>query len=132
MAKLIIERASSFLMRTRPFRVIVDGQDIGEVKNGKTVEYEIPVGKHTLRTGISPLNGISPVRPFTAVENQTVHFVTRPHPLTIVFMIIVCSMSGFLGVAVSRGIIAAWFVLALIVAIFGFLGYKFSVTLKQK
>lgn len=46
MAKLIIKREKVFFACARAFKVFVDGREAGRVRNGETVEIEVPEGGH--------------------------------------------------------------------------------------
>lgn len=132
MAKLVIERVSGIISRVRNFDVFVDGQSIGKVKNGETKEFTIPAGKHTLRTGISAFSGISPIIPFSINENETLHYTTRPNPVMIPLLIIIFIIAASSGASIAKGNMSALFIVLILLAIGGFLGYKYGVSLKQK
>jgi hypothetical protein len=43
---------SSTVNGTRAHKVVLDGDVVGKVKNGETVEFELPPGRHTLHPKI--------------------------------------------------------------------------------
>jgi len=47
-----ISRKSAFAERMRAYKVILDGQEIGEIRNGETKEFETAAGKHSLNLKI--------------------------------------------------------------------------------
>lgn len=47
-----ISRDSGYVDRLRAYKVILDGQVIGEIKNGQQVEFNITPGKHQLNLKI--------------------------------------------------------------------------------
>ena len=49
---LTIVRESSTVNGTRAYKVVLDGDVVGKVKNGETVEFELPPGQHTLHLKI--------------------------------------------------------------------------------
>jgi hypothetical protein len=48
MASLTIRRDSGYADRLRAYKVVLDGQRIGEIRNGETKEFSIGPGKHAL------------------------------------------------------------------------------------
>ena len=48
MPSLTITRDSGYADRLRAYRVVLDGERIGEVRNGGTKEFSIESGKHAL------------------------------------------------------------------------------------
>ncbi len=47
-AKIIIHRPSEFMNRARVFKVMIDGVEVGSVKNGMSDEFKIAAGKHSV------------------------------------------------------------------------------------
>jgi len=43
-----IRRDSEFAARVRAFKVVLDGDIIGEIKNGQQLELDVPPGRHQL------------------------------------------------------------------------------------
>lgn len=48
MASLTITRDSGYADRLRAYQVVLDGERIGEIRNGETKEFSIGPGKHAL------------------------------------------------------------------------------------
>ena len=48
MASLIITRDSGYADRLRAYKVVLNGESIGEIRNGETKEFPIGSGKHAL------------------------------------------------------------------------------------
>ncbi len=51
--KITVERRFvGYMDRLRAYRVMVDGQEIGRVKNGETATYDVTPGQHQVQLGI--------------------------------------------------------------------------------
>ena len=48
MAKLTIERKKELVDQYRFLALFLDGEKIGEIKNGKIMEFDIPAGNHSI------------------------------------------------------------------------------------
>jgi hypothetical protein len=48
MASLAIARDSGYADRLRAYQIVLDGERIGEIRDGEIKEFSIPSGKHTL------------------------------------------------------------------------------------
>lgn len=46
--KLVLSRKSEWMNRLRPYKVLIDGQQIGTIGNGKVEEFEIPAISHSI------------------------------------------------------------------------------------
>jgi hypothetical protein len=66
MASLTITRDSGYADRLRAYQVILDGERIGEIRNGETKEFSIGPGKHALSLKIDWCG------------SETVEFVLNP------------------------------------------------------
>jgi len=60
MAQLIVNRKGNFVNSARSYKVFLNDQTVGEVKNGKSTEVDMPTGAYSLRSGISAFSGMSP------------------------------------------------------------------------
>ena len=81
---LRVSRLSHILDRYRKWKVVVDGDVVGSVPNGRTCELPVPCGTHTLRVGHRWL--ASPVRRFSVTYADEVAFVCRPRPHPMVWI----------------------------------------------
>ena len=52
MPKLQVHRISEFKNRARKITLKLDNEPIAKIKNGEKLEFDIPVGKHTLEANI--------------------------------------------------------------------------------
>ena len=52
MGLLRLTRDSGYADRARAYKVILDGAEIGEIRNGETRDYPISAGRHELRLKI--------------------------------------------------------------------------------
>jgi len=48
MANIKIQRTSEYINLMRDYRLFIDGQKIGTIANGKTKEFEITAGQHSI------------------------------------------------------------------------------------
>jgi hypothetical protein len=48
MATIKIQRTSEYINLLRNYRLFIDGQKIGTIANGKTKEFEITAGRHSI------------------------------------------------------------------------------------
>jgi hypothetical protein len=46
--KIILSRRSEWMSRARVFRVFIDGEEKGQIRNGSTEEYPVDPGKHQI------------------------------------------------------------------------------------
>lgn len=49
---ITITRNNEFINRLRPYRIYMDGKPLGKIANGKTMEFTVPAGTHTLQAKI--------------------------------------------------------------------------------
>jgi hypothetical protein len=75
---LRVSRHNHILDRYRTWDVVVDGEVVGSVGNGRTCELPVPCGTHTVRVGHRWL--ASPDRTFTIKYADQFEFVCRPRP----------------------------------------------------
>src|SRR5581483_828499 len=52
MAKIRIHREGAWADWLRSYKVVIDGQTLGTISNGKTVEFDVPDGQHELQLKI--------------------------------------------------------------------------------
>lgn len=50
--RIKIKRHSALADRTRAYVVLLNGEVLGEIKNGEEVEFDVPAGNHQLRLRI--------------------------------------------------------------------------------
>ncbi|MES2774042.1 MAG: hypothetical protein V4722_07645 [Bacteroidota bacterium] len=51
-AKIVLSRKNDFMNRTRLFRVLIDGKEVGRIANGKAETFELEAGNHTIECRI--------------------------------------------------------------------------------
>lgn len=51
-AKLILSRESQFANKLRSYQVLVDNEVIGEIKDGETKDFNLPLGEHRIQLKI--------------------------------------------------------------------------------
>lgn len=91
MASLTITRDSGYADRLRAYQVVLDGERIGEIRNGETKEFSIASGKHVLSLKIDWCG------------SETAEFVVTPEEKP-VFQV----KSGLRG---NRAYLSLWYVL---------------------
>ena len=75
MASLTIVRDSGYADRIRAYRVILDGQKIGEIRNGETKQFPIAPGRHRIALKVDWC-GSKPVD-FTVTETDNLAFQAK-------------------------------------------------------
>ena len=53
MAKLVISRKSQFINRANEFKIYLNGQELGVISSGETIELDIPEGKSIIKAKIN-------------------------------------------------------------------------------
>jgi hypothetical protein len=71
--KLILTRKESFVNRRQRYKVLIDGVEAGQVKNGDTEEFTLPPGTHTLQCKINWMS--SRVETFELNEGNNTYLV---------------------------------------------------------
>jgi hypothetical protein len=75
-ATIIVQRKSAFVACARSVRIIVDQQEVGSVKNGKTFTHELPAGPHTIGVSLGMAQG--PKSNIDLREGEACQLVCRP------------------------------------------------------
>ena len=75
---LRVSREGRILDRFRKWDVVLDGDVVASVPNGRSCEVPVRSGKHTVRVGHHWLS--SPLRTFSVGRSSKVEFVCRPRP----------------------------------------------------
>lgn len=118
------------MSKARNFKVILDGQEIGKVGNGKTVEFDVTPGQHTLQTGISKLEGISEPVTIEVDDSKDCVMVTKPNPLMLVAFLVGILSGVTFGKSLSGGFsIVTLVICAIIIAAALFFAFKKGVLL---
>lgn len=53
MSKIILNRKSEWVNRARGYKVLIDGEEKGAIKNGNSDEFMVPAGSHTVECKLS-------------------------------------------------------------------------------
>ncbi|MCC8194594.1 MAG: hypothetical protein LIP28_08115 [Deltaproteobacteria bacterium] len=72
-ATLRITRENAFILRVRKLKILLDGAPLGEVGNGKTVEFPVSPGQHTLQVKIDMQ--ASPTLEFSIQDGDAADYV---------------------------------------------------------
>jgi hypothetical protein len=75
---LRVVRQKGMVNRYRKWDVVLDGEVVGSVANGRCCELPVRTGTHTIRVGHRWLS--SPIRTFAIHYADEVEFVCRPRP----------------------------------------------------
>jgi hypothetical protein len=51
--KLVLSRKNEWINRMRPFKVLIDGEEVGKIENGKVEEYELSQINQTVECKIN-------------------------------------------------------------------------------
>ena len=129
MGKLTVKREKSFLSSARKYKIILDGETIGQVSNNDTVTLDVPEGEHTIQVGISLINGISKKLKVNFNQDESV-VVVKPNPIMWAILICVIILGANLGIGLSRGIFS-WPIFVVIMIFIG-LSTIFAVSIKQE
>lgn len=71
-ARIHLARDSGFADYTRQYKVVVDGEEKGQIKNGGTFECEIAPGRHTLELKVDWCG--SNILKFEVADNEKAYF----------------------------------------------------------
>ena len=72
MATLRITRSNEYANRIRNIKILLNGAEIGTVKNAETKDFSINAGNHSLQARVDW--GTSNIESFTIAENETREF----------------------------------------------------------
>ena len=75
-ASITVIREGGWSDKLRKWRILIDGEEVGEMKEGDTFRYEISPGGHELTMKIDWAS--SETLPFEIAPGEEVSFVCRP------------------------------------------------------
>ena len=80
-----LQRGSAYTDRVRAYKVLVDGQEVGTIKNGKTETFNVAPGRHDVMLKIDWAT--SPTLTVDAPPGGTVRLTCRPkaNPFTVLW-----------------------------------------------
>lgn len=73
----VVRQSVPWKDKARAYKVAVDGQVVGSVKNDSTFQTKVEAGQHELRMKIDWTG--SPTVPFEIADGQTVTFTCKPN-----------------------------------------------------
>ena len=84
-ATLVLARPKAYVDKVRAYKIMLDGQEIGRIKEGAEESLTIPSGSHELQLKIDW--ALSPVVRFDAADGHVVKFTCkpRPNPFTVLY-----------------------------------------------
>ena len=75
-ASLTITRGTAFVDRARSYKVMLDGAELGRIKNDTTQTFSVPPGAHELHLKVDWAS--SPVVSFNVAAGQDVRYTCYP------------------------------------------------------
>lgn len=75
-SKVTIVRGTAYVDRLRAYKVMVDGNEVGRIKNGETQSFPVAAGSHTLQLKIDWAS--SPDVGFDVAPGGEATFACRP------------------------------------------------------
>lgn len=132
-AKIILTRKSEWMNRNRSYKVLVDGQKTGVIRNDSAEEYLVEPGQHTIRCTVDWCS--SPETTLNLAPNEIVYLQVKSglkyyKPLVILMMAGLLVNLVFVGNPASR---PAWSVyLRMVVLLPPLLYITYFVTLGRK
>jgi hypothetical protein len=88
-----VVRKSGLKDRFRAYRVLIDGTEVGRLRNGSEAVFPVAPGQHRLVIRIDWTG--SPFEDFTIADGQTIHFACGPTSLLAVHK--AYQSSGYVG-----------------------------------
>ena len=74
--KLTITRGSAYVDRARAYKIMVDGQEVGRIKNDRTETIAVPAGEHELSLKVDWAS--SPTVSFDVAPGEEVRYICKP------------------------------------------------------
>ncbi len=75
-ARLTITRGTAYVDRARAYKIMLDGQEVGRIKNDMTETISVPAGAHEVFLKVDWAS--SPIQTFEAKPGQEIRFSCRP------------------------------------------------------
>jgi hypothetical protein len=75
-ASITINREGGWSDRLRKWRILIDGKEVGQMREGDTFRYEIPSGRHELVMKVDWAS--SETLPFEIAPGENVRVMCRP------------------------------------------------------
>ena len=75
-ATLVLARPKAYVDKVRAYKIMLDGQEIGRIKEGSEESLTIPAGSHELQLKID--FAMSQVTRFDAADGQVIKFTCKP------------------------------------------------------
>jgi hypothetical protein len=125
-ARIIINRPSEWANRARPFKIMIDGQQVGIIKNGISEEFKVAPGKHTVYCKVDwcsskpvDINLAAEETEYLEVKSGMKYYYHFVIPLVVVLLY------NFMLVFSKSGRRPMWFNIVLLVTALPALGYIF-------
>jgi hypothetical protein len=75
-ARVTITRGTAYVDRARAYKIMLDGQEVGRIKNNTSETIPVPAGPHELFLKVDWAS--SPTATFDAAPGQEVRYACRP------------------------------------------------------
>jgi hypothetical protein len=74
--RVTLTRAKAYVDKVRAYKVLLDGQSVGRIKEGETQSFSAPAGPHQLQLKVDWAG--SPTFTFDLAPGDDVRFICRP------------------------------------------------------
>jgi hypothetical protein len=74
--RITVARGGAYVDKARAYKVMLDGTEVGRVKDGKTESFSVPAGAHELNLKVDWAT--SPTMRFDVAPGEEVRFACRP------------------------------------------------------
>jgi hypothetical protein len=131
MGQITVNRGKNFIGMARDYKIYLNDQEVGRVKNNSSTTIQVEPGKYEMRVGISKLNGMSNSIEGHVNENDDLAFITKMSKTMIVSY--VCVFLGGAIIGLSSGTKKmSMVILGLILAVCGlFMTFRHNIVLQQ-
>jgi hypothetical protein len=75
---LVVRRGKGYVDKVRAYKVLIDGQEVGRIKQDEEQSFPVTPGRHQLQLKLDWVT--SPPEVFDAVPGQPVVYSCRPKP----------------------------------------------------
>ncbi len=95
MPTLIIERPSHWMTREKAYRLFINGQPLGTIKDGETLQFNLEPGNHILKTDIDWLRSHTMVFEVKARENKVLQVAGARYGFLLLPFYLLCLLAWF-------------------------------------
>lgn len=130
-AQITVNRSKNFIGMARDYKIYLNDQEVGRVKNNSTTTIQVEPGKYEMRVGISKLNGMSNSIEVHVNENDDLAFITKMSKVMIMSYACVFLGGGLMGLSSGTRRIPM-IIIGLVLAVCGlFMTFRHNIVLQQ-